>query len=187
NAIDKFSKTNGMMHVGEVKGEILEKQVKNQRPKTVLELGTYYGYSALRIASHLPKDALFITVEISKEAAKIAYEILKQAGISDRVHIVVGSTESVIPQIKDYHSISSFDFIFIDHSKDVYLRDLKLLERHNLIASGTMIVADNVIFPGAPDYLEYIRNNPKYSSKIYDVVLEFPARVPDGVEVSVRN
>ncbi|CAF1304011.1 unnamed protein product [Didymodactylos carnosus] len=150
---------------------------------------TLYGYSALRIASYLPKDALFITVDSNQESAQIASEIFKQAGISDRVHSVVGSSQTVIPQIKDQHPISSFDFIFIDHSGENYLRDFKLLEYHNLITSGTMIVADNILYPGSPDYADYIRNNPNYSSKMYEASVEWPVgvKIKDGVEVSVRN
>jgi catechol O-methyltransferase len=43
--------------------------------------------------------------------------------------------------------------VFIDHAQHMFLPDLKLMEQHSLIASGTVLVTDNVIYPGAPDYL----------------------------------
>jgi predicted O-methyltransferase YrrM len=77
--------------------------------------------------------------------------------------------------------------IFIDHYKEVYLRDFKILEKVGLIKSETMIVADNVITPGAPDYLEYIRTNPNYITKMYEAKLEYREDLVDGIEISIRK
>jgi predicted O-methyltransferase YrrM len=143
-------------------------------------LGTFLGYSSLRIASQLPNDARFITIEADSQSAEIARSLHEYAGVADRIKIVKGYTENIIPHLnKDFH-IDSFDLIFIDHHKAVYLRDFKLLEDYGLIKSGTMIVADNVIYPGAPDYLEYVRNNPNYTTKMYEAMLEYRDDTPDG-------
>ncbi|CAF1389589.1 unnamed protein product [Didymodactylos carnosus] len=188
NSIDHYCWSRHMMvHIGDVKGAILDAQVRKRRPKTVLELGTYCGYGTLRIISQLPRDALFISVEADPATAYIAQQILEHAGVIDRVIIVPGLSDYVIPQIRNYYNISSFDFIFIDHSKESYLRDLRLLEHTNLISTGSMIVADNVIFPGVPDYLQYVRNNPNYKSKLYESFVEYSTDIRDGVEVSVRK
>ena len=77
--------------------------------------------------------------------------------------------------------------IFIDHYKEFYLRDFKILEELGLIKSGTMIVADNVITPSTPDYLEYVRNNPNYTTKTHESTLEYREETPDGVEISIRK
>jgi catechol O-methyltransferase len=76
--------------------------------------------------------------------------------------------------------------IFIDHWKDEYLPDFKLLEQHGLIKKGTVIVADNCIFPGCPDYLEYVRGNKNYKTTLHESFLEYTNDMKDGVEVSTR-
>ncbi len=145
------------------------------------------GYSSLRIVSQLSPDALFITIEADSYSAEIARSIHEYAGVADRIKIINDYTQNILPHLtKDYH-VDSFDLIFIDHYKDVYLRDFKILEDVGLITSGTMIVADNVIYPGAPDYLEYVRNNPNYTTTFHEGTLEYREDVMDGIEISIRQ
>jgi catechol O-methyltransferase len=139
------------------------------------------------MAAQLPEDARIITIEADAQSADIARAIHQYAGVEKRITIVNDSTEKVIPRLGATFHVDSFDFIFIDHWKDVYLRDFKLLEACNLIQSGTVIVADNVIHPGAPDYLEYVRNNPNYKNTFHEAKLEYSNDVRDGVEVSIRR
>jgi catechol O-methyltransferase len=67
------------------------------------------------------------------------------------------------------------------------LRDLKMLEEVGLIKSGTVIVADNVVIPGALDYLEYIRNNPNYTTTLHEENLQYNENLVDGIEISIRK
>ncbi|CAF1512564.1 unnamed protein product [Rotaria magnacalcarata] len=188
DTIDRFGWTQQwLMNIGDRKGQILDDAIRTRRPKTVLELGTFLGYSSLRMASQLPDDAFIISIERNRQSAEIAHTIHKHAGVEKRIQLIVGSTESVIPRLSEKYHINAFDFIFIDHDGSAYLDDLKLLEKYGLIQSGTMIVADNVIYPGAPDYLHYIRNNPKYKTRLYESTLEYNDNVRDGVEISVRR
>jgi catechol O-methyltransferase len=139
------------------------------------------------MAAQLPKNTKIISIEKDPDAAWIAHNIHKHAGVANRIKIVVDSTGHAIPRLSQKYRIRSFDFIFIDHNSSNYLRDFMLLEQFGSIRSGTMIVADNVITPGAPDYLNYVRNNRNYKSKTYESTLEYRDDVPDGVEISIRN
>lgn len=134
----------------------------------------------------MPSDGRIVSIEADPDSAKIAREIHQFAGTSSRITIIDGYTDEVFPKLRDLVNINEFDLIFIDHYKAVYLRDFKLLEEHDFIKSGTMIVADNVITPGAPDYLEYVRNNPRYNTRFHEAKIEYRDDIPDGIEVSTR-
>lgn len=70
------------------------------------------------------------------------------------------------------HSQSSIKccvLYFIDHEKTVYLSDLKLIIGSQTLAPGSVIAADNVVRPGAPDYLEFIENNPQFSTERHTI------------------
>ncbi|CAF4330999.1 unnamed protein product [Adineta steineri] len=135
----------------------------------------------------MPKDALIISIDSNTESAEIARSIFEYAGVTDRIKTIVDDTNNVIPHLNKDFNVDSFDLIFIDHFKDVYLRDFKILEDVGLIKSGTMIVADNVICPGAPDYLEYVQNNPNYSTTLRESTLEYNDKLRDAVAISVRK
>jgi catechol O-methyltransferase len=139
------------------------------------------------MAVQLPKDAHIISIEADAESADIARVIHQYAGVENRITIVNGDTKKVIPRLGETSRGDSFDFIFIDHSNNLYLRDLKMLEALNLIQSGTVVVADDVVYPGARDYLEYVRNNPNYKNTFHEAKLEYTADVRNGVEVSIRT
>ncbi|CAF1215298.1 unnamed protein product [Rotaria sp. Silwood1] len=188
DTIDKFGWTKQwLMNIGDRKGKILDDAIRTRKPKTVLELGTFLGYSSLRMAAQLPNDALIISIEKNPQSAEIAHTIHKHAGVENRIKIIVDSTENVIPQLSKIFHINTLDFIFIDHDGAAYLPDFILLEQYGLIKSGTMIVADNVIYPGAPKYLDYIRNNPNYTTQMYESTIEYREDIRDGVEVTVRK
>ncbi|CAF5069482.1 unnamed protein product, partial [Rotaria sp. Silwood1] len=121
------------------------------------------------------------------ESAATARHIHEHADVANRIQIVIDQTDRVIPRLSKQFNVDSFDFIFIDHHKEAYLSDFKLLENVGLIKHGTMIVADNIIYPGASDYVNYVRNNLYYTSTFHESTLEYDKNIRDGVEVSIQQ
>ncbi|KAJ0068338.1 hypothetical protein NL108_005929, partial [Boleophthalmus pectinirostris] len=116
------------MNVGDEKGCIVDSVVSEVKPTTVLELGTYCAYSTVRIASLLPPNAKLITLEFNSDYAVIAQEVISWAGLQDKVQLVEGASGEWIPRLKEEFGVETFDLIFLDHWKDRYLPDTKLLE-----------------------------------------------------------
>ncbi|XP_029550449.1 catechol O-methyltransferase B isoform X2 [Salmo trutta] len=184
-AIDHFCRhREWAMNVGDEKGSILDSVVSEVSPVTVLELGTYCGYSTVRIARLLPPGACVITLEFNPDYAAIARQVIKWSGLEDKVQLVEGASGDWIPWMKEHFGVQAFDLVFLDHWKERYLPDTKLLEECGLIQKGTVLLADNVICPGTPDYLEYVRNSPRYNSHYYRSHLEY-TKAEDGLEKSV--
>jgi catechol O-methyltransferase len=160
-AIDRFAYTRSfLINVGDEKGEILDGAVRRARPRRVLELGTYCGYSALRMASTAPEAHVF-SIEFNAANADIARRIFTHAGVGARITVIVGTLGdggATIAALRDGHGFStgSIDFVFIDHAKDAYLPDLQRIEAEGWLHSGSVVVADNVRFPGAPAYRAYL-------------------------------
>ncbi|KJE93187.1 catechol-O-methyltransferase [Capsaspora owczarzaki ATCC 30864] len=176
-----------MMNIGNRKGEILDQAVKDAQPMNCVELGGYVGYSAIRIGRLLPKGAQLVTLEISPKYARIAEAMILHAGLEKTCRIVVGDSALNIPKLKEITGKDKIDFAFVDHFKTLYLRDLKIMESCDLLKSGSVLVADNVIFPGAPDYLKYVRGLPEvYQSEFHPAQVEY-STITDGVEVTTRK
>ncbi|XP_016411750.1 catechol O-methyltransferase-like [Sinocyclocheilus rhinocerous] len=172
------------MNVGDEKGLILDSVLTEVNPSTALELGTYCGYSTVRIARLLSPGSKLITVEFNPDFAAVARQIIAYAGLQDKVTVVEGPSGDLIPKMKERFGIKSFDFVFLDHWKDRYVPDTKLLEDCGLLRKGTVLLADNVICPGAPEYLKYVKNSAHYESQYYKSNLEY-TKVEDGLEKSV--
>ncbi len=147
-------------------------------------MGTYCGYSSLRMARLLNDNAKIVTLDIDSKIIEIAQKIIDYAGQTHKIRIINGSLGQNIDILKNEYQ--NFDLVFIDHSKSEYLEDLILLENNNLIISGSVIVADNVLYPGAPDYLAYIKSKSEmYDNTGYDTMLEYTNDIKDQVWVSI--
>jgi len=190
-AVDEFCYTRSfMINVGDEKGALLDDAVRRAAPRLVLELGTYCGYSALRIARALPAGARVVSLEFLEANAQIARRILAHAGVSDRVAVVVGTLGdggATMDALEQQHGVGpgSVDLVFVDHDKEAYLPDLQRLLERGWLHPGTVVVADNVRFPGAPDYRAFMSREQgrtwrtteheahvEYQTLIKDLVLE---------------
>jgi catechol O-methyltransferase len=189
--IDEFCMNRSVMiNVGDEKGEILDRAVRRASPRLLLELGTYCGYSALRMAQVMPAGARLCSIEFSPDNAAIARRIWDHAGIGDQLIVVVGTLGdggSTIDRLRTEHGFGAgmVDFVFVDHDKAAYLPDLERILREGWLHPGSIVVADNVRFPGAPEYRAYLKvqqgntwdtiehdTHVEYQSLIKDLLLE---------------
>ncbi|NXT34465.1 TOMT methyltransferase, partial [Pelecanoides urinatrix] len=160
--------------VGPVKGRIVERLLYERAPRRVLELGTYCGYGTVLLAQGLPPGARLYTVEGDPRHAAVAEKVIRLAGFAEEtVELIVGPSAEVIPRLRERHGLPEADFVFMDHGKRCYLRDLRLLESHRLLARGATVLADNVLFPGAPRFLQYAKTCGKYRCKVHRASLEY--------------
>lgn len=190
-AVDDFAYGQSyLINIGDEKGEILDAAIRRVEPTRLLELGTYCGYSALRTSRVMPSDAHLYSVEFNSDNAGIARRVLAHAGVSDRVTVVegtIGDGGKTISALETEHGFGegSLDFAFLDHDKDAYLPDLKTILKRGWLRTGGVVVADNVKFPGVPEYREYMRERQdrewrttehethvEYQTLIKDLVLE---------------
>src|SRR5271165_4237943 len=188
--IDRFAYEESMLiNVGDEKGALLDAAVRRANPALAVELGTYCGYGALRIARAAP-DAKVYSVELAEANAANARQIWAHAGVADRVTCVVGTIGDggrTLDTLAGEHGFTSgaVDFVFVDHDKDAYLVDLQSILDRGWLHAGSIVMADNVKMPGAPKYREYMRQqqgklwnttehktHAEYQSLISDLVLE---------------
>jgi catechol O-methyltransferase len=188
--IDRFAYEKSILiNVGDEKGALLDAAVRRAHPNLALELGTYCGYGALRIARAAPQAQVY-SVELAEANAVNARRIWAHAGVDDRITCVVGTIGDggrTLDALASTHGFGSgaLDFVFLDHDKDAYLVDLQSILDRGWLHTGSIAVADNVRIPGAPKYREYMRQQQgklfntvehkahlEYQSMLSDLVLE---------------
>lgn len=176
-SIEEEAPGRGLPIIGPLRGPILDEVVSEHHPSSILEVGTLVGYSAIRMGRHLRPGQTITCVELKDEMAKVARENIQKAGLTDRINLIVGDANKVLPKLQ-----GSYDMVFLDAVKDEYLGYLKSVER--LLHKGSVVVADNVKSHSAEvaGYLSYVRDSGKYRSQYR----EPPDGGPDAVEISVR-
>lgn len=164
-AIDEYSEVfNVLMNIGPQKGAFVCELIAEHKPSVMIELGGYVGYSAILFGDAVRRHGgqQYLSLELNPEMAAVSSILVDLAGLRDFVRIVIGSSsESLIRLVRQEKKISQIELLFIDHWKDAYLPDLQLLEEFNVLKPGvSVLAADNVICPGAPEYLQWVRASP---------------------------
>ncbi|KAI2642171.1 catechol O-methyltransferase [Xylaria nigripes] len=205
DAIDEFGRTRKyLMNVGAHKSKIVVDVIKARKPQVMIELGGYVGYSAIAFASALREagGSVYYSLEKNPKFGMVIERLVDLAGLGDLVKVIVGSSSDSLRQLHA-SGLTRIDILFLDHHKPLYTDDLKICEELGMIQVGTVLAADNVIKPGNPPYLEYVRSStrkkkenfaradnsrPKgdpnllYESRL--VESWEPSGVPDAVEVT---
>jgi predicted O-methyltransferase YrrM len=129
------------MLTGEVEGRFLELLVFALRPRLVLEIGTYSGYSALSMAPALPEGARIITCELKDEHADVAERHIAAAGLADRIGVRRGPALDTIAGLD-----GPVDLVFIDADKTGYLEYYEAVLP--MLSERGLVVVDNVLWSG---------------------------------------
>ncbi|CAG7941890.1 unnamed protein product [Penicillium olsonii] len=159
-AIDEFGRTKKyLMNVGEDKGRIVSNLIKEVKPKVMVELGGYVGYSCILFGDAVRRSGgqSYFSLEMNPEFAAVIMSLVDLAGLGDIVNVIVGASDASIVRLVSEGRLNHIDLMFLDHYKPAYTTDLKLCEELKLITPGSVLAADNVIKPGNPPYLEYVR------------------------------
>ncbi len=187
--IDEFAYQDSLLiNVGDKKGAILDAALQRAQPTTILELGAYVGYSAIRMARRLPPEGRLFSVEFNEDNAAIARKIIDHAGLSERIEVVLGTLGDGGQTLGHLESVcgltaGGLDLVFIDHAKDEYLPDLQRILEKGWLHSGSIVVADNIKVPGAPEYHAYMKaqEGKLWRSKEHKSFAEYQSVIPDMV------
>jgi catechol O-methyltransferase len=184
--IDQHALDSGkfLMNVGPEKGKILKKYLIKYSPQSILEFGSFIGYSAILIAMNTDSKAYLYSVDPDKNSIAISKQMLNFSGLINKVSFVNLTAEEAIQTFKD-----PFDFVFVDHVKKRYFSDLILLEKSKLLRPGSVVFADNVgIFADEmEEYFKHVRNPKLYSSENIGSHLEYRDNIYDAVEISIMK
>jgi caffeoyl-CoA O-methyltransferase len=126
---------------GHLQGEFLAMMSKIQKPKCILEVGTYTGYSAICLAQGLSEKGKLVTIDINEETEGIARKYFAAAGLNEKIDFRIGDAKKIIPDIKE-----TIDLVFIDADKKNYSLYYDLV--FDKLSSGALIIADNVLWSG---------------------------------------
>lgn len=172
--------------IGPYAGRFLYLLAKLSRAKSILEIGTAIGYSAIWLAKAVKeRDGKVTTLEVNETMAEEARRNMAEARLSKRIEIIVGDGVEVVPKLK-----GKFDFLFLDSEKHQY-RQLVELALPKL-KKGALIATDNVLWSGTvarndPDetaqqiraFNEWLKNHPKLETVFV------PVR--DGIALSLKR
>ncbi|WP_372768196.1 O-methyltransferase [Lutibacter sp.] len=132
---------NPRMLSGGYQGRILSMISKLIQPKTILEIGTYTGYSALCLAEGLQKKGMLFTIDKNEELEDFAKKYFKQSPYTSQIKQLVGNALNILPTLNE-----KFDLVFIDADKTNYSIYFNMII--GKMNSGGVILSDNVLWSG---------------------------------------
>ena len=150
---------NPRMLSGGYQGRILSMISKLIQPKTILEIGTYTGYSALCLAEGLQKNGTLFTIDKNEELEDFAKKYFEQSPYTSQIKQIVGNALIILPTLSE-----RFDLVFIDADKENYSNYFKIIiDKMN---SGGVILSDNVLWSGK--VVEEIQPNDKDTKELVE-------------------
>lgn len=135
----------GRMASGHLQGRMLKMFAQMVRPRNVIEVGTFSGYSALCLAEGLSGDGHLYTFEINDEQEDFTRPWLENSDVADRITFIIGNAITEAPLLAEREGIT-FDMAFIDGDKRTYVETYDMLLP--LMSKGGFILADNTLWDG---------------------------------------
>ena len=137
---------NPHMLSGPIQGRLLSMISHMLRPRRILELGTFTGYSALCLAEGLAEDGQLITMEHNDELEETIRRNLSRSPLCERIELHIGDCKEILSRQPSAISSQLFDLVFIDADKREYCEYLDLV--YPLVPIGGFILADNTLWDG---------------------------------------
>ena len=131
----------GRMASGHLQGRLLKMLVRMIRPKNILEVGTFSGYSALCLAEGLDDGGKVYTFEINDEQEDFTRPWIENSPVADKIEFIIGDAITEAPKLG-----ITFDMAFIDGDKRTYVETYEMAL--SLLNSGGFILADNTLWDG---------------------------------------
>ena len=131
----------GRMASGHLQGRLLKMLVQMIRPKTILEVGTFSGYSAISMAEGLPDDGRLYTFEINDEMEDFTRPWIEGSAVADKIEFIIGDALTEAPKLG-----ITFDMAFIDGDKRTYCECYEMVM--GILRPGGFILADNTLWDG---------------------------------------
>lgn len=126
---------------GHFQGRVLSMLMKMIRPSSILEIGTYTGYSALCMAEGLTENGNLTTIDINVELEDLVRKYFNESVYANKLNYLLGDAKNIIPTLTD-----KYDVVFIDADKENYAMYYDLI--FDKINTGGYIIADNVLWSG---------------------------------------
>lgn len=126
---------------GHFQGRLLSMISHMIKPRYVLEIGTYTGYSAICLAEGLQPDGMLITIDVNPEREAMVNRYIQQAGFEQRIRHIIGDAYNIIKTLP-----YTYDLVFIDADKQNYKRYYDLVMKQ--LNAGGYIIIDNVLWSG---------------------------------------
>ena len=131
----------GRMASGHLQGRLLKMLVQMIKPKRILEVGTFSGYSAICMAEGLDDDGRLYTFEINDEQEDFTRPWIEGSPVADRIEFIIGDAITEAPKLG-----ITFDMAFIDGDKRTYVETFEMVL--NILKPGGFILADNTLWDG---------------------------------------
>ena len=137
----------GRMARGHLQGRLLKMLVRMIRPKNILEVGTFSGYSAICMAEGLEEGGMVYTYEINDEQEDFTRPWIENSPVADKIRFIIGDAIKEAPKLG-----IEFDMAFIDGDKREYPAYYRMLMGDDgskaLVHSGSVLIADNILWSG---------------------------------------
>lgn len=131
----------GRMASGHLQGRVLKMLVRMIRPKNILEIGTFSGYSAICLAEGLEEGGMVYTFEINDEQEDFTRPWIEQSAVADKIRFIIGDAMTEVPKLG-----VEFDMAFVDGDKRTYMESYEMVL--SLLRPGGFILADNTLWDG---------------------------------------
>lgn len=164
--LEHFSRSKGWLKFGaaDEKGAVVDDAVRRFRDRTqsgdslaIAEFGTFLGYSAVRMARAFGAGAKIVTLESDPEVACLAINFIEFSGVDADIDVWIGNCEDLAPRLREHLGARSVGLVYMDHNQMIYHEDLARLEALDVLADGALLVATQVLKPGAPLLLWRLR------------------------------
>ena len=159
--------------------EVVDKILKEVKPKRILEIGTAVGYSAICFSEYLSEDGEIDTIERDEEIIIEAKANIEKVGVSNKINIYSGDAVEILPTLNN-----KYDVVFIDAAKGKYPFFLK--EALRMLDTHGVILADNILYKGyvmsdynkhkqrtavrnLREYIKEVTENPNIETEILEV------------------